>query len=42
LNIPTIGFGPGDSKKAHTVDECCEISQIAAAVDFYSLLPIYL
>ena len=42
LNIPTIGFGPVDSKKAHTVDECCEISQIAAAVDFYSLLPIYL
>ena len=42
LNIPTIGFGPGDSKKAHTVDECCEISQIAASVDFYSLLPIYL
>ena len=42
LNIPTIGFGPGDSKKAHTVDECCEISQIAAAVVFYSLLPIYL
>jgi len=42
LNIPTIGFGPGDSKKAHTVDECCEISQIAAAVGFYSLLPIYL
>jgi len=39
LNIPTIGFGPGDSKKAHTVDECCEISQIAAAVEFYALLP---
>jgi len=42
LNIPTIGFGPGDSKKAHTADECCEISQIEAAVIFYSLLPIYL
>jgi len=39
LNIPTIGFGPGDSKKAHTVDECCEISQIMAAVNFYALLP---
>ncbi len=39
LNIPTIGFGPGDSKKAHTVDECCETSQIMAAVNFYALLP---
>jgi putative selenium metabolism hydrolase len=42
LNIPTIGFGPGDSKIAHTVDECCEISQIEAAVHFYALLPTYL
>jgi len=39
LNIPTIGFGPGDSKKAHTVDECCETSQILDAASFYSLLP---
>jgi len=42
LNIPTIGFGPGDSKKAHTVDEYCETSQIVAAVGFYSLLVSYL
>ena len=42
LNIPTIGFGPGDSKKAHTVDESCEISQIEAAVQFYALLPVHL
>jgi len=39
LNIPTIGFGPGDSKIAHTVDEYCEIAQIEAAVQFYALLP---
>jgi len=39
LNIPTIGFGPGDSKQAHTVDECCETSQILDAASFYSLLP---
>jgi putative selenium metabolism hydrolase len=38
LNIPTIGFGPGDSKKAHTVDEFCETSQIMAAANFYALL----
>ena len=42
LNIPTIGFGPGDSKKAHTVDENCETSQIVAAVGFYSFLASYL
>ncbi len=42
LNIPTIGFGPGDSKKAHIVDEHCEVSQILAAVKFYALLPFYL
>jgi putative selenium metabolism hydrolase len=42
LNIPTIGFGPGDSKKAHTVDEYCEISQIKAAAQFYATLPAWL
>ena len=42
LNIPTIGFGPGDSKKAHTVDENCETSQIVAATGFYSFLASYL
>ena len=42
LNIATIGFGPGDSKKAHTTDECCEIDEIAAAAQFYAHLPNYL
>jgi acetylornithine deacetylase/succinyl-diaminopimelate desuccinylase-like protein len=42
LNIPTIGFGPGDSKRAHTVDECCEITQIVSAAQFYAVLPFYL
>jgi putative selenium metabolism hydrolase len=42
LSIPSIGFGPGDSKKAHMVDESCEISQIKAAAAFYALLPHYL
>ena len=42
LNIPTIGIGPGDSKRAHTVDEYCETSQITAAAQFYTLLPNYL
>lgn len=38
LGIPTMGFGPGDSKRAHTVDEYCEISQIPDAAMFYAAL----
>ena len=34
--IPTIGFGPGESKLAHMRDEKCEISQILEACAFYS------
>lgn len=33
--IPTIGFGPGESKLAHMRDEKCEISQILEACAFY-------
>ena len=40
LNIPTIGFGPGESIKAHTIDEFCEISQIEAATKFYANLHV--
>jgi putative selenium metabolism hydrolase len=42
LNIPTIGFGPGDSKIAHTVDEHCETSHIIDAAGFYALLVSHL
>lgn len=35
MGIPTIGFGPGDSKLAHMVDECCPVSQIVDACGFY-------
>lgn len=34
--IPTIGFGPGDSKMAHMVNERCEIEQIFDACRFYA------
>ena len=34
--IPTIGFGPGESKLAHMRDEKCEISQILEACAFYT------
>lgn len=35
MGIPTIGFGPGDSKLAHMVDERCPVSQIVDACGFY-------
>ncbi len=31
LGIPTIGFGPGEHKLAHMLDERCELSQILDA-----------
>lgn len=36
--IPTIGFGPGEYKLAHMVNENCEISQIVDACHFYATL----
>ncbi len=35
LEIPTIGFGPGDYKMAHMRDESCPINQITEASSFY-------
>ncbi len=34
-NIPTIGFGPGNSKLAHMKNECCPLSEIMDAFEFY-------
>lgn len=36
MGIPTIGFGPGESKLAHMRDESCEVSQILDACRFYT------
>jgi len=42
LNIPTIGFGPGDEWLAHAVDEYVRVSDLPKATEFYALLPFKL
>ncbi len=36
MGIPTIGFGPGEYKLAHMVNENCQLSQIVDACNFYT------
>ncbi len=38
MGIPTIGFGAGDSKLAHCVDEHCPVEDIVTAAEFYANL----
>jgi putative selenium metabolism hydrolase len=37
--IPSIGFGPGDEKTAHTGNENVRLDDVVAATEFYALLP---
>jgi putative selenium metabolism hydrolase len=37
--IPSIGFGPGDEKTAHTRDEHVSLEDVVCATEFYALLP---
>lgn len=36
FNIPTIGFGPGDDKLAHTIEDQVPIEHLVKAMGFYS------
>ena len=38
MGIPTVGFGPGEYKLAHGVNENCEVDKILEAFRFYGLL----
>lgn len=38
MGIPCIGFGPGEYKLAHMVNENCKLDQIIEACNFYALL----
>ena len=38
-NIPSIGFGPGDERLAHTAGEFVPLDEVVKATEFYALLP---
>lgn len=37
--IPSIGFGPGDEKTAHTIMESVPLDDVVSAAEFYAYLP---
>jgi len=37
--IPSIGFGPGDEKTAHTINENVPLDDVVSATEFYAYLP---
>ncbi|MBN2005387.1 MAG: YgeY family selenium metabolism-linked hydrolase [Anaerolineae bacterium] len=40
--VPTIGFGPGDPARAHTVNEFVDVEQVYAAAEVYAALGLRL
>ena len=40
--IPSIGFGPGDEKTAHMMNECVPLEDVVRATEFYALLSHFL
>lgn len=41
-DIPTVGFGPGVEREAHSAEEKIEIDSALKAVEFYAAFPKYL
>jgi len=41
-NIPSIGFGPGDERYAHTTLDQVPLNEVTASSRFYALLPLVL
>lgn len=41
-NIPSIGFGPGDERYAHTVLDQVPAAEVVEAARFYAALPLFL
>jgi len=39
LGIPTIGYGPGDERYAHTVADQCPIDELVEAMAWYAAFP---
>ena len=39
FGIPTVGFGPGDERYAHTPDDQCPIEDLTHAARFYAMFP---
>jgi len=37
--IPSVGFGPGNEKFAHTIEEQVPLDEVVAAAEFYALFP---
>jgi putative selenium metabolism hydrolase len=42
LGIPTIGFGPGEERHAHTVVDQVSIEHLVGAAAVYAVLPLFL
>ncbi|HIE38000.1 MAG TPA: YgeY family selenium metabolism-linked hydrolase [Anaerolineales bacterium] len=40
--IPTVGFGPGDPRQAHTVDESVSLKDVCSAAEVYARLAVEL
>ncbi|HVM34899.1 MAG TPA: YgeY family selenium metabolism-linked hydrolase [Actinomycetota bacterium] len=39
LGIPTIGFGPGDERTAHTTDDRCPVDHLVKCIAAYAAMP---